>query len=202
MAMEIPTVSHEITFTMDEDDVIAFSDYHWATSPTLRTTARKACFLTPALSLSFALMFWLLDVNETVVFFFSVFGLTWLLLYPSLLRSRRRSNARKLYREGRNTGNYGLQLLRAEPDGLHKYSDVVEGRMAWVVLEKIGQTAEHVFLYLGAMAAVPICRAKVHAGDLNAFIAACETFRAAAGDARFVVGEHTELDDAGHATRR
>ncbi len=186
MTQPLPAAS-EITFTMEEEDVLAFNEFVCSNSQSHRKAMRRAWLFVPCSFLGYALFLWHWGVAVSIQMALTFVALVWLAFYPEWARSRRRSYALKMYREGRNAGVYGLKQVRAEADGLHIYSDLVESRIAWVVVERIDQTPRYVFLFVSALSGVVVNRDNLHAGDLHEFVAACEEFRRLGGNTRFII---------------
>jgi hypothetical protein len=170
----------EIEFTITEPDCFAFIDYHATHSPSVRRTYRLLRFGFGALYLAFGLFEAFVESNGVAAALWLLVAAAWIMVLPPWLRRYRRRMVLRMYREGRNPSLLGKCLYRIEPDGLAFASAVTEGKQRWAGFEKVVCTPDHAFLYVSAVGALIVPRARVVRGDYDAFVTAVRTHMASA----------------------
>ncbi len=180
----------EITYSVELEDAVAFNEFYCENAPDQLLAMRRKRWLLPLICLGYAVVMWHWELNNFSTILFLLVAVGWLVFSPRWLRSKRQSVATRFYRTHENVATYGLEQLRAAADGLHVYSDLVETCFSWVEIERIGRTPSHVFIFFQANGAATINRNKIHAGDLDGFVAACEEFRRRAGNTNGTISAH------------
>ena len=159
-----------LRFESTVEDLLAFQDYQYAHSSTVR---RRLARKVGALSLiSFGGMISMSShdgVINAAVSGLIVAGLV-ALVCPSLVRYNMKAHIRKMC----VTGDYKLFLgdgeLEIVEDGIISRTPYGEGKLAWGAIEQIESTAEYTFIYVGTLMAMIIPHNRIEEGDYKVFM--------------------------------
>jgi YcxB-like protein len=173
----------EITYRLAEDDVVAFAERYAATSPTVRRARWRNVVISVIASAALGACFWDATKDAGLGITIAVTGLIGGLLYPLVLKDQTRKATIRLYREGKNLAHAKPITLRAVPEALFSESAGGSSTILWECLERIDQTADHLFLYTSSLNAVIVPKAGVIAGDFESFADAVTRLRRDAGPA-------------------
>ena len=163
------------------EDLLAFQEFHYANSPEVRKMVLRGQFAVAVVSAGLLLI--LIEftksifpiVNLPVAIGASVFtGVLGWFNYPYATKRSWHKSTKKLYSEGKNRGFVGWHDLLATEDSLISSGDMGETKLSWQVVERVESTPEFVFLYVSAMSAIIIPRARVTEGNVDEFLAVAQ----------------------------
>lgn len=152
------------------DDAIAFNDFHYAHSPTMKRAVRINKWgmgLMAFIFYSFVPGNKNTTINVTIAF---VLACLFVLIYPSLVRYNIKRQVHKFYSEGNNKGFLGEHDIEIVEDGVIARSAYSETKTAWGAVERIETTPEHTFIYISAVTALIIPHDRITEGDYKAFL--------------------------------
>jgi hypothetical protein len=165
----------KIRFDVSLDDILAYNRYHVRHSPSIRRSTLLIRWGGAILFLLICLLpaydfepgYWLMSL-----FLGLVGGITFLLLYPVLVRVVAESQQRKLYTEGSTRGEIGMHECELGEDGVIVRSETGELKTRWEGLDRIVTTDDYTFIYLSSVTAHVIPRRGVVEGDYGSFVRA------------------------------
>jgi hypothetical protein len=158
----------EIEFSVEEADILAFSEYHNEHSESAKATRRRDTY---GYGIAFTVMGIVLFLIGSValgVAFFLV-GPLWMLFWPKRVQHLYRKQAAALWREGRNPMFEGSHVLRLEDTSLVSISPAGESRMPLRTIQRLATTPDLLLIYMGAVQAIIVPRRRVVRGDMNKF---------------------------------
>ena len=150
----------EAHIDISPDDLIAFNLFHYANSPTLRRQRLLLGFGLPIILVAL----WLLLVITSDEPAERAKRL-WLILFLPLLyhvvffrrlRKRIAKQVTKLLAEGENKNALGKHTTSISPQGLTSKGQFSEEKHSWQAIERIAETPDYAFLYVGAVSAIII----------------------------------------------
>ena len=160
----------ELEYRFEEGDLLAFLDYHMQHSEAARDIRRRQTYGYAFLFVIFGLVFWFFG-EAALAIAFLVLGPVWIAWWPARSRQIYRKQALKMYREGQNPLFEGPHVLKLDDAGLVATTPKAEARFALTSVQRVVDTREYVFIYLGAMQAFIVPRRQVSRGDVTAFAA-------------------------------
>ena len=159
----------ELEYRFEESDLLAFLDYHMQHSEAAREIRRRQTYGYAFLFAVFGLVLWFFgDVALAIAFL--VLGPVWIAWWPARSRQIYRKQALAMYREGQNPMFEGPHVLRLEDAGLVATTPKAEARIALTSIQRIAETADYVFVYVGALQAFIVPRRRVSRGDVDIFV--------------------------------
>jgi YcxB-like protein len=158
----------EIEYRVEEGDILAFLDHHSEYSPAAREIRRRQTYGYAILFAIFGLVFWFFGETALAIAFL-VLGPVWVAWWPARARQLARKQAAALYGEGRNPMFDGSHVLEIDEAGLVCTAPGVQSRMPLTSVQRVVETPEHIFIYLGAIQALVVPRRSVTRGDAAAF---------------------------------
>ena len=159
----------ELEYRFEEGDLLAFLDHHMQHSESARDIRRRQTYGYAFLFVIFALVFWFFG-EAALAIAFLVLGPLWIAWWPARSRQIYRKQALKMYREGQNPLFEGPHVLKLDDAGLVATTPKAEARFALTSVQRVVDTPEYVFIYLGAMQAFIIPRGRVVRGDVDIFV--------------------------------
>ncbi len=159
----------ELEYRFEEGDLLAFLDHHMQHSESARDIRRRQTYGYAFLFVIFALVFWFFG-EAALAIAFLVLGPLWIAWWPARSRQIYRKQALKMYREGQNPLFEGPHVLKLDDAGLVATTPKAEARFALTSVQRVVDTPEYVFIYLGAMQAFIIPRGRVDRGDVDIFV--------------------------------
>ena len=159
----------ELEYTVTEDDLIRFSEFHSAHSPFVRRRRALYIFVPSAILFFIALSSYFYAGDIIGFISFGSIGLIWIPWASWGVRRRLRRVVRKLYREGSNKALNGRHRLRLSDDGIHSSCPTDDSTIRWTGISKIEFTPDYLYIYMTAVSAVIVPRARVTLGDFNQF---------------------------------
>ncbi|HYP52489.1 MAG TPA: YcxB family protein [Pyrinomonadaceae bacterium] len=145
----------EVTYKIHPDDYQAYVRHANLNSRTMRSSFRVLRFATPVLFAALALpLASLMNVGMTFgVVCVVTFAVLWVVNYPRQYRKMLDTNAKKLLGEGRNAGLFCEHRMRIAEEGLSVASEYARAQVSWAMVERVEETKEHIFIYVGSMTA-------------------------------------------------
>jgi YcxB-like protein len=159
----------ELEYRVEEGDLHAFLDHHMQHSEAARDIRRRQTYGYAFLFAIFGLVFWFFG-EAAVAIAFLVLGPVWVAWWPARARRIYRKRALALYREGQSPMLEGSHVLRLDDAGLVTTTPAAEARIPLTSVQRIVDTPEYVFIYVGAMRALIVPRRRVVRGDVNMFV--------------------------------
>lgn len=165
----------ELTYSLDESDIIALADYrlHYMPAVRRRLQLRRLGYL-----VGFSLLAvgaWMLGYPIVLVVLSLFLAAALFLFYPTYYAWNVHRRIRKAYRNEKMRSTLGSRTLRSTHAGLEEISNVGEVKINWEAIESIAVTAERAFVTVaGAPPAMVISRGRVTAGNYDDLIAACQ----------------------------
>jgi hypothetical protein len=158
----------ELEYRFEEGDLLAFLDYHMQHSEAARDIRRRQTYGYAFLFVIFGLVFWFFG-EAALAIAFLVLGPVWVAWWPARARRIYRKQALAMYREGQNPMFEGPHVLRLDEASLVTTTPAAEARIALTSVQRIANTPDYLFIYVGAIQAFIVPRGRVSRGDLNAF---------------------------------
>jgi hypothetical protein len=138
-------------------------------SEAARDIRRRQTYGYAFLFVVFGLVFWFFG-EAALAIAFLVLGPVWIAWWPARSRQIYRKQALAMYREGQNPMFEGSHVLRLEDAGLVATTPKAEARLALTSVQRIVDTPDYVFVYVGAMQALIVPRRRVVRGDVDIFV--------------------------------
>jgi len=160
----------ELEYRVEEGDLLAFLDHHMQHSDAARTIRRRQTYGYAVLFAVFGLVFWFFG-ETALAGAFLVLGPVWVAWWPVRARQIYRKQALAMYREGPNPLFEGPHVLTLDDAGLVATTPRAEARFALTNVQRVVETPDYLFVYLGAMQAFIVPRRRVSKGDVTAFAA-------------------------------
>jgi hypothetical protein len=158
-----------IRFENRLEDMLAFNQYHLASSTALRRAQRRPLLIIACLGIGISA---LIALSEESPFFLLV-GSMWTALCIGFIqlstRWRTRRITAQMLTEGSNKSLYGWHELELEGEQLTKRSLYITTIMDLRLVEKIAETPDHAFIYISAVSALIIPRRDVPEADYQEF---------------------------------
>ena len=161
--------SLSLTYTLTMDDIVAWSQHHYAHSALCRRG------------------FWIWRIVLCAILFATVVAATardaigitlgllgagvYYYIFPRLSRRGVARLVKKSYAEGKNKGLLGEHRLVITDDGFASSTEVGEGKISWAGIERIVEIPGYTFVYGSALSAAVVPERRVLEGDYNLFIA-------------------------------
>jgi hypothetical protein len=143
----------EVTFKLNDDDILA-EQWHFArSSPSLREQYWRTFVYWPLVVLGVLMMLeafaeWsLLSCGLLFVAFFAL----WLHQWPRIYRAQLKRATNELLKEGRNALLDCPVRMEMDERGLRVTTEMSESRLAWDAVERVEETADHIFIYVTSM---------------------------------------------------
>lgn len=152
----------EIEFSLGSEDVLAFSRYHNANSPTVRRGLLFARLLVPVT----CVLLWIVLFAAREMVFGVVMGaalglaaITFYLIYPTLVRSLIHRTVARLYADRDKRGVFGRRRLTITPETISEAGEITTTTKEWAAVDKIAVDEDHAYFYTGALSALILPRA-------------------------------------------
>jgi len=147
----------ELQYEITLDDLVTFNKYHIRHSPTCR---RSYWWNLVGMIVAFVLVAVLVGALygtpiATAIHLAILLPLSWP-LWHLIYRVTVARRLRKLYREGENRGLAGIHLIRIDAEGLAGTSQAGESKLKWVIVERIVEDNNHLYIYVSAVSAIVI----------------------------------------------
>jgi hypothetical protein len=159
----------ELEYRFEESDLLAFLDHHMQHSEAAREVRRRQTYGYAFLFAVFGLVFWFFG-EAALAIAFLVLGPVWIAWWPARSRQIYRKQAMAMYREGQNPMFEGPHVLRLDETGLVAITPKAEARIALTSVQRIVDTADYLFVYVGALQAFIVPRGRVTRGDVDIFV--------------------------------
>ncbi|ANU24156.1 YcxB family protein [Planococcus donghaensis] len=145
----------EIVYEVTEEAYIDFNLYHAQNSETVRKTMTMQRVLVPIIYVVMAIVLsFILDIPILfMVIPFLIMGILWAVFYPKYFYRHIRKSAKKLLREGKNTGILGTHTMIFTEVGLREISATGEELVSWAGIENFGEDTSNLYLYNSGLSA-------------------------------------------------
>lgn len=159
----------EIEYQLGEEDLLAFSEYHVAHSPPNREVRRRQTYGYAVLLAVFGLIL-LLFGGAALAIAFLVLGPPWIVYWPWRVKQIQRRQLLARYREGKNPALEVPVVLGIDEEGLTCVTSTSQSRISFAAVQRVADTRDHFFVYLGPEQAMVIPRRRVSRGDVDTFV--------------------------------
>lgn len=149
-----------LQFTVDRDDLRAFSRAFYDHSPTVQTSLRRSQWIFPIIMAVASSYFFFRHGGAAPIIFFAA-GLLWFLFYPAYFRRHVVRATEKLLKEGSHEKSLGEYTLSLDEDGLHSLSPTGESKYKWDAVDRMLLTDSHLHIYLVGLSGYPIPRSMI-----------------------------------------
>jgi Ca2+/Na+ antiporter len=152
----------DLEYDITVEDYIAFSIYLFRNSPAMKRQVKTWQLVTLFLAIGIFLMaiYNYVMLGEHLVLILIIFSIMVVLYmffyYPRSIENNLRRQIPKMLRESENDDTVGRQKLSITPESMIGKGLKSEVKMLWDSLVKICVTANHIFIYVGAMKAAVI----------------------------------------------
>lgn len=143
----------KLEYNLIKDDYIAFNMHHIETSPTIRKTLLIQQYGVALVFLVIPYFFSRIS-GTPMLLSYIVYGavfLAWILYYPKYFMAVTKRRTLKMIDEGDNSSIYGMQSITLTDKGIEQESNTGESRTAWHAIERIDETREYIYIYIGTM---------------------------------------------------
>jgi hypothetical protein len=164
-----------LKYRVEKSDLTAFARYHYQHSPAMKnrvTVWRWASALSGLIIIAGLgyLLQW-----ELYYFLAPFVGLFIYFYMPKSIFKRLEKDILKFYGEGSNKALFGEHELYLHENNLEAKSQYANSVIEFSGIERLGETADHTFIYLNALTAAPISRHAILEGDYDVFIKALKS---------------------------
>jgi len=158
-----------LEFTITRDDLVAFNRYHAQSSPTWKRV--NAWYRFGCGCVVFASLTLLSVAMNTIIFALAglLTALIYVFVYPLWVRRWLDWSARRFYGEGANRGTLGWHRLTLQDDASHEESETGTQTTSYAGIERVAETDEYLFVYIGAVQAHVIPKTRLQVGDAREF---------------------------------
>lgn len=143
----------KVEYNLIKDDYIAFNMHHLETSPTVRKTLLIQQYGVAVLFLIIPYFFSRIS-GTPMLLSYIVYGaifLAWILYYPKYFIAVTKRRILKMIDESDNSSIYGMQSITLTDTGVEQESNTGESKTSWNGIERIDETKEYIYIYIGAM---------------------------------------------------
>jgi YcxB-like protein len=158
----------EIEYRVEDGDIVAFLDHHSEHSAAAREIRRRQTYGYAILITILVLVLWFFG-GMALAIAILVLGPVWVAWWPARARRLARKQAAALYPEGPNPMFDGPHVLRLDEGGLVSIAPGAESRMPLTNIQRVVETEDHLFVYVGSIQAFVVPRHRVARGDVRAF---------------------------------
>lgn|GEM_PF-3619525 len=151
----------DMSFSIDvlEDDLLALQSYFNQNSKTLRRqlVIAQVIMAFTFLAAGFLVQSMMPPVARTIFIVAGIFiASIAVFFYPQMFRARYRRLVRRLMKEGKNRGQLGTHLMSLNAKEILRRNDHGYVGYYWTTVEKIAETNDHVFVFVGPVNALVI----------------------------------------------
>lgn len=152
----------EVVYKLNPDDVVAFAQHNFRSTPAIRRSYLLGYVWGPLGMLGVMFLnggwplfgmhgIWLWTLPMVVVCV-----LVYALAYSAMCRWNLRYRSLKFVKEGRNAGIFCQHRMTLDADKLIDTTGVGETSMTWRGIERVEESAAHIFIYIAASTAFVI----------------------------------------------
>ncbi|MCP5487793.1 MAG: YcxB family protein [Verrucomicrobia bacterium] len=147
----------KLTFQIDEDDTLAFTEQFLRGSASHQSTRNRLKWSIPCIMLGLTLFVTLRDgFSITSLIIFGTIALFWFVLYPKRFDANIRKYAKKQMSESSYSNMFGKYDLEIDEMGLHSTSNTGSGTYKWKAVNRVELTDKYLFIYLSGPIGYPI----------------------------------------------
>ena len=159
-----------LRYRVEKSDLTAFARYHYQNSPAMKSRVTIWRWISALLGLILIAGLGYI-LNWYLYYFLAPFAGLFIYFYlPKSIFKRLEKDILKFYGEGSNKSLFGEHELQLQENNLEAKSQYANSVIEFSGIERMGETADHTFIYLNALTAVPISRNGVLEGDYDAFM--------------------------------
>jgi hypothetical protein len=161
----------QLEYEVTDGDMLAFTEYHMANSPSYLRTQREWQFGVAGIVLvAVSIAAWV--KGSTFLLLVGIlFAAIWIATWPREFRKMGLKQAKRILAEGSNRSLLGPQRLEIRDDGLRCVAAAGESLLRWPAIDRIASTTEHTFVYVAAAQAFAIPKLRVLVGHYDTFVA-------------------------------
>ena len=143
-----------VEYQLGPSDYVAFSLYQNAHTPAAKKSLRSLRFGAMGIWLFIALLPVLLGqpFGEREVVWIAV-AILWVLLIPVFVRWSVKRTATRYYERGLVNGQIGMHRVELTDTGFRDSTPVSDWHVMWPAVERVAESEEHLFVYVGPHAA-------------------------------------------------
>lgn len=172
--------SHQLTYSITLEDLVAFNRYHVAGSKSVRQSRWLVGVGMLALLIGLLLLVVFFS-NEPSDWYYHLIVVSCAILgvlYALTIGYRRSvdQQARRLYGEGANRGLFSNHHLVIDAQGITDSTVYYQENYYWPGIERMVETIDYVFIYNSAMSAYVIPKREVPPDALAEFVAAAKVW--------------------------
>ena len=153
---QMQTASTAISYSLTENDVIAFNQYHITHSPLLKRRQLITRVVLPLVLVLLAAFYYSADNRLFMPIYLVSLGVLVAVGAPTLQRRASARLMRKMLKEGQNRGLFGARTVTLTPNGVEVLGEALDSRFKWSLIEKVVSSDTHIFIYVSAMNAFVI----------------------------------------------
>lgn len=150
----------KVEYDLTKEDYIAFNMHHIDHSPTIKRSLFIQRYIVALVFLAFPFIFSnMIGVPLLLpLIVYGVIFIVWILYYPKYFTATTKKRILKMIDEGSNDNLFGPRTMTLSESGVEEVSDHGESRSSWRSIEKIDETADHIYIYISSINAylVPI----------------------------------------------
>ena len=150
----------KVEYDLTKEEYIAFNMHYIENSPTLKRSLFIQRYVVALVFLAFPFIFSKI-FGAPMLLSFIVYGaifVAWILYYPKYYMATTKKRILRMIDEGSNANLYGLRSMALTEVGVEEISEHGESRSSWNSIERIDETANHIYIFISSMNAylVPI----------------------------------------------
>ena len=152
----------DVEYSLDMDDVLAFSRYHNTHSPAIRRRLMILRLIVPVFFLVMWLVFYTIgDASGRLASAgaLAVMAVVYYFTYPLLFNWRTQRTVKALYREGNNPDLFERRRLTITPETLTDASATSVTTKKWNAIDRIVADQDHIYFYATAVSAFIVPKA-------------------------------------------
>jgi hypothetical protein len=150
----------KVEYDLTKEDYIAFNMHHIDHSPTIKRSLFIQRYIVALIFLAFPFIYSRVSGAALLLplIVYGVVFIIWILYYPRYFTASMKKRILKMINEGSNASLFGPRSITLNESGVTETSENDESRSSWRSIEKIDETAEHIYIYISSINAylVPV----------------------------------------------
>ncbi len=160
----------EITYSLEEDDLVALARYQMERSPSIQRRYRLQRYGLVLGFLALGILFGVVLGKVSLALYFAGLALFFLAFYPLYYRWLTSRTLRQIVRARLNPKAFARRSLRIAPEGLVQSVEDSAMTMDWTRLVPVAITPDHAFVAVDGVYALVIPRARLSEEECDAFL--------------------------------
>jgi hypothetical protein len=161
-----------IGYTPTIEDYVAFNLYHLRHSPVARRAKWRAVVLMGFFVLLACAVVSYMTRSSWGTYVVQVILCALIVVYSAWRYDHNVAvHVRRHLREGRNAAQLSPHTVRIAADGIVEATTLNEATYRWPAIERVAESDDHLFIYIGAAQAIGIPKHRIESGDYAAFVA-------------------------------